>query len=98
AGETVPDADLLRRFAADNDHAAFELLARRHADAVWTVCRKVLNNHTDAEDAFQATLLALARKASRIREPGTLAGWLYRVAVNAAKKLRADRPGTEPLS
>jgi RNA polymerase sigma factor (sigma-70 family) len=98
AGETVPDAVLLRRFVADQDHAAFELLARRHADAVWTACRKVLNHDTDAEDAFQATFVALSRHASKVREPGTLAGWLYRVAVNAALRIRTARPGAEPLS
>ncbi len=98
AGEAVPDAILLRRFVADRDHAAFELLVRRHADAVWTACRRTLRHDADAEDAFQATFLALSKKAGSIRETGTLAGWLYRVAVNAALKLRASRPETVPIA
>ncbi len=88
AGDHVPDADLLRQFAHDQNSAAFELLVRRHADAVWTACRRVLRSEADAEDAFQATFLILARKAGSIR--GTcVGGWLHRVAINAALKLRA---------
>jgi RNA polymerase sigma factor (sigma-70 family) len=95
AGESVPDAFLLGRYVVDRDHAAFELLVRRHADAVWTACRCILRHHADAEDAFQSTFLALAKKAGSIRETGTLGGWLYRVAVNAALKLRQQRPDRE---
>ncbi|HEY2784593.1 MAG TPA: sigma-70 family RNA polymerase sigma factor [Fimbriiglobus sp.] len=98
AGEAVPDAVLVRRFVAERDHAAFELLVRRHADAVWTACRRILRHDADAEDAFQAAFLALARKAGKIRETGTLAGWLYKVAVNAALKSRASRPKEVPLA
>src|SRR5262245_46307337 len=90
APEGVPDADLLRRFAATRDEAAFELLVRRHADLVWKVCRGVLRQDADAEDAFQATFLALARRADAIRTP-CAAGWLQRVAVHAALKQKAKR-------
>ncbi len=86
-GDHVSDADLLRRYARDRDPAAFELLVRRHADAVWTACRRVLRSDADAEDAFQATFLVLARKAGGVRG-ACVGGWLYRVAVNAALKLR----------
>lgn len=87
-GDRIPDAELLRQFTQDRNAAAFELLVRRHADTVWTPCRRLLRSEADAEDAFQATFLILARKAGAIR--GTcVGGWLHRVAVRAALKLRA---------
>ncbi|MBN9119355.1 MAG: sigma-70 family RNA polymerase sigma factor [Planctomycetes bacterium] len=98
ATDHVSDAELLRRFVVSNDPAAFELIVRRHADAVWAACRRLLRSDTDAEDAFQATFLALIRKACDVRTP-CAGGWLYRVAVNAALKLRernARTPTTEP--
>jgi RNA polymerase sigma factor (sigma-70 family) len=100
AAEGVADAELLRRFAEQRDEAAFELLVRRHADLVWKVCRGVLRQDADAEDAFQATFLALAKKAGAVRAGGTLGGWLHRVAVHAALKLRAKaaRVSTADLS
>lgn len=88
AEEHVSDAELLRRFAEARDAAAFELLVRRHADAIWKVCRGVLRHDADAEDAFQATFLILVRKPGAIRS-GCVAGWLYRAAVNVALKARA---------
>ncbi len=86
--DTAPDAELLRRFAEVGDQTAFELVVRRHAELVWGVCRAVLpgDTHT-AEDAFQATFLVLARKAASIRD-GSAAGWLFRVARNAAVRAR----------
>ncbi len=90
--DTVPDADLLRRFADDGDGAAFELLVRRHAGAVWAACRAVLpTDRHAAEDAFQATFLVLARKAGAMRAE-TVAGFLYRVAFNAARRVRKRAP------
>src|SRR4051812_1065087 len=94
-GDHAPDAELLRRYAGSGDQAAFELLVRRHADAVWAAAYRVLRHHADAEDAFQAAFLALARKAGSVR--GTSAGgWLHRVAVNAALKLKASRERERP--
>ncbi|MCI0701796.1 MAG: sigma-70 family RNA polymerase sigma factor [Planctomycetia bacterium] len=86
-GDHVPDSELLSRFVTSNDSAALELIVRRHADAVWAACRRMLNCDANAEDAFQATFLALIRKAKQIRT-SCVGGWLHRVAVNASLKLR----------
>src|SRR5262245_3418362 len=99
ADVAAPDAELLRRFVADRDGPAFELLVRRHAPLVWRVCRGVhpADAHA-AEDAFQATFLLLARKAAAVREPSA-AGWLFRVARNVAHRARtvAARQSVEAL-
>ncbi|OWK38341.1 RNA polymerase sigma factor [Fimbriiglobus ruber] len=80
------DADLLSRIAGGTDDLAFELLIRRHAGLVWRVCRAVTRDYHAAEDAFQATFLALARKAKAVRGP--VPAWLYQVAYHAALKAR----------
>jgi RNA polymerase sigma factor (sigma-70 family) len=84
------DAELLERFITYRDQTAFELLVRRHEAMVLGVCRRVLRDHHDAEDAFQATFLALARKAASIRRRTAVAGWLYRVACRVALQARID--------
>ena len=96
ATDHVPDAELLRRFVTSDDSAAFELVVRRHADAVWAACRRLLRSEADAEDAFQATFLALIRKAPAIRT-SCAGGWLHRVAVHAALKLRERAARTSPV-
>lgn len=83
------DAELLRRFAAVRDEAAFEMLLLRHADAVWKTCRGVLRREADAEDAFQATFLILVRKTPVLRSE-CVAGWLHRVAVRVALSVRTQ--------
>jgi RNA polymerase sigma factor (sigma-70 family) len=87
----VPDADLVRRAFRGGDGAAFELLLWRHGGMVWGVCRRLLGHTHDAEDAFQATFLALARKGSSIGDGNAVAAWLHRVAVRAALAARARR-------
>jgi RNA polymerase sigma factor (sigma-70 family) len=86
--DLLPDAELLRRYHATRDEAAFELLVRRHGPMVWGVARRVLRDEHAAEDAFQATFLALARKAKSLRRYDALAGWLYRSALRIAFRAR----------
>jgi RNA polymerase sigma factor (sigma-70 family) len=87
AGPT--DQQLLDGWVESRDEAAFELLIRRHGPMVLAVCRRILAHAHDAEDAFQATFFALARKARSIRRPNALAGWLYQVACRSALRLRS---------
>jgi RNA polymerase sigma factor (sigma-70 family) len=85
---TLPDRQLLERFATARDEAAFETLVRRHGPLVLGVCRRVLHDRHDAEDAFQATFLALARRAGSVGRRAALGTWLYQVAYHAALKAR----------
>jgi RNA polymerase sigma factor (sigma-70 family) len=84
-----PDADLLESFLSRRDEAAFEALLRRHGPMVLGVCRRVLHNCHDAEDAFQATFLVLVRKAASIRPRELLGNWLHGVACRTAMNLRS---------
>src|SRR5258708_9737158 len=84
ADARVADADLLRRFATDRDEAAFAMLVRRHGPLVWAVCRQLLSHESDAEDAFQATFVALVRAAGTVRAPAALGAWLHAVACRIA--------------
>jgi RNA polymerase sigma factor (sigma-70 family) len=89
AADGVPDAELLERFVRKRDAAAFELLVRRHERMVHGVCRRVLGDADDADDAFQATFLVFVRKAGSISKRASVAGWLYRVAYRVALRARA---------
>jgi RNA polymerase sigma factor (sigma-70 family) len=83
----LSDAQLLDAFAR-GEEAAFALLVRRHGRLVWGVCRRVLRDWHDAEDAFQATFLVLTRKADSVRKRASLGSWLYGVAFRLSSQLR----------
>jgi len=91
-GEPSPsDAQLLEHFACRRDEQAFELLVSRHGPMVLALCRRLLRDAHDAEDAFQATFLLLVRKADSLRERDLLGNWLYGVAYRVAVRARATR-------
>jgi RNA polymerase sigma factor (sigma-70 family) len=92
------DGDLLEAFVRGHDEAAFAALVRRHGPMVLGVCRRLLRHAQDAEDAFQATFLVLARKAAAVRPRGQVGNWLYGVARRTALEARrrnARRRGHE---
>src|SRR5437764_14847076 len=74
------DATLLERFARGKDEDAFAAVVARHGPMVLAVCRRVLGDAHEAEDAFQATFLVLARKAGTLARPDGLAAWLHGTA------------------
>jgi RNA polymerase sigma factor (sigma-70 family) len=85
------DVCLLNRFVAHQDEEAFAALVERHGALVLQVCRRTLGNRSDAEDAFQAVFIVLARKAGRLRRPEALPAWLHGVARRVALRARAAR-------
>ena len=85
----LKDDQLLARFFQEREDAAFAVLVERYGPLVYGVCRRILNDANDAEDAFQATFLVLVRKGATLRDPGRLASWLYGVAYRTARKLRS---------
>jgi RNA polymerase sigma factor (sigma-70 family) len=96
--EGLSDAELLRCFSAGREEAAFAALMQRHGRLVWGVCRDVLRHEHDAEDAFQATFLVLARQAGSIHKGQAVAGWLHgtarRIAL-AARRMAARQRSHE---
>src|SRR5262245_51259327 len=86
------DVDLLERFVAQRDEAAFAEIVRRHGPMVLRLCQRALRHTQDAEDAFQATFVVLARKAHTVKNLG---GWLHGVAQRVALGARARRSQLE---
>jgi RNA polymerase sigma factor (sigma-70 family) len=86
----LSDGQLLARFQADREESAFAALMRRHGRHVWNVCRHVLGHDQDAEDAFQATFLVLARKAGSIRSTEAVGSWLHGAAYRIAMRAKRD--------
>jgi RNA polymerase sigma factor (sigma-70 family) len=84
------DGDLLERWVRAADPTALDTLIRRHGKMVLGVCRRLLGNTADAEDAFQVTFLILIRKARTLTSPGQVAGWLHGVAFQVSRRMRAD--------
>ncbi|HKB37561.1 MAG TPA: sigma factor, partial [Gemmataceae bacterium] len=82
------DRELLRRFAEERDESAFVALVCRHGPLVLGVCQRVLRRTADAEDAFQATFLALSRGAASTSWRESVAGWLHDVAWRTATKMK----------
>jgi len=91
----LSDSQLLERFVNLKDEAAFETIVRRYGSMVFSTCRRILHDHHDAEDAFQATFLVLFHKAASINRRDSLSSWLFKVAYRVALKAR-DRLGPRP--
>ena len=87
-GAGLSDGQLLECFTSQRDDAAFAALVHRHGPMVWSVCRRVLHDHHDAEDAFQATFLVLIRKAASVVPGDKVANWLFGVACQTAQRVR----------
>jgi len=90
AADASSDGELVQRYARQRDEEAFTELLRRHGPMVLGVCRRLLSNSADADDAFQATFLVLVRKAGSLGRPASVAAWLHGVACRTALKVRGE--------
>jgi RNA polymerase sigma factor (sigma-70 family) len=93
----LTDRQLLERFAQHQDETAFAALVQRHGPMVHGVCRRVLRRAEDAEDAFQATFLVLARKAAAVAWRESVDRWLYQVAFRLAAEARTRNARRDAL-
>lgn len=84
----ISDDELVRRYAEEREEAAFAALVRRYGPMVLRVCYRVLHRSHDAEDAFQATFLTLAREATTLRQRGAVGAWIHEVAYNVSLRVR----------
>jgi|GEM_PF-1346645 len=99
----LSEGQLLERFLVEKDQTAFEAIVLRHGAMVLGVCRRILHDPHDVDDAFQATFLVLVEKARSIRNREVLGIWLHGVArrvavrakVNARRRRTRERPGIE---
>src|SRR5690242_8144420 len=82
------DRELLLRFTNAGDEAAFAAILQRHGTMVLRVCRRLLADSQDADDAFQAVFLVLLRRASLLRWRDSVAAWLHQVAYRVAQHMR----------
>src|SRR5262249_15775907 len=98
AAAARPDRELVGRFAQARDEQAFEALIRRHGPMAFGVCLRGLGRGHDAEDAFQATFLVLAREAAALRDRASVGCWLYGVASRVALKARASARPAGPAA
>jgi RNA polymerase sigma factor (sigma-70 family) len=87
----LSEGQLLARFIGERDESAFEAIVTRHGPMVLGICRRLLDDPGDAEDAFQATFLVLVQKARSLRDRELLGNWLYGVAVRVAHRSRRQR-------
>jgi RNA polymerase sigma factor (sigma-70 family) len=87
----LSEGQLLARFVRERDESAFEVIVTRHGPMVLGICRRLLDDPRDVEDAFQATFLILVKKAGSLRDRELLANWLYGVAARVARRSRRDR-------
>src|SRR5262245_55749216 len=88
--DRLSDEQLLNRFFQEREDPAFAALLTRYGPLVYNVCRRVLKDTNDVEDAFQAAFLVLVKKGGKLRQPGRLANWLYGVAYRTARKVKTQ--------
>ena len=99
----VGESQLLERFLSQGDESAFEMILRRHGPMVLAVCRRILSDPNDVDDAFQATFLVLVKKGRMIRSQAVLGPWLHGVArrvavrgqINSRRRQARERGGSE---